>query len=76
MAKDSEANSKEWNNGLIMLSWATTVYTYPFVLKCQCELTIRSSFSGSHTFSLTASPKIGPDPNSFTFVLVTARFWP
>ena len=37
---------------------------------------IRPKFSGSHTFSLTASAKIGPDPNSFTFVLVTARFWP
>ena len=31
-------------------------------------------------YSLTATAKIGlligPDPNSFTFVLVTARFWP
>ena len=26
----------------------------------RCELTIRSNFSGSHTFSLTASAKIGP----------------
>ena len=25
--------------------------------------------SGSHTFSLTATTKIGPDPNSFMFVL-------
>ena len=38
MAKDSEANSKEWNNGLLMLSWATTVYTYPFVLKVSIKL--------------------------------------
>ena len=38
MAKDSEANSKEWNNGLLMLSWATTVYTYPFVLKASIKL--------------------------------------
>ena len=28
------------------------------------------------TFSLKASAKIGPDTNSLTFVLVTARFWP
>ena len=38
MAKDSEANSKEWNNGLLMLSWATTIYTYPFVLKVSIKL--------------------------------------
>ena len=38
MAKDSEANSKEWNNGLLMLSWATTVYTYPFVIKVSIKL--------------------------------------
>ena len=38
MVKDSEANSKEWNNGLLMLSWATTVYTYPFVLKVSIKL--------------------------------------
>ena len=37
---------------------------------------IRPNFSGSHTFSLTATAKIGPDTNSVTFVLVTARFWP
>ena len=36
---------------------------------------IRPNFSGSHTFSLTASAEIGPDTNSLTFVLVTARFW-
>ena len=28
------------------------------------------------TFSLKATAKIGPDTNSLTFVLVTARFWP
>ena len=27
-------------------------------------------------FSLTATAKIGPDTNSLTFMLVTARFWP
>ena len=37
---------------------------------------IRPNFSGSYTFSLTATAKIGPDTNSLTFVLVTARFWP
>ena len=37
---------------------------------------IRPNFSGSHRFSLTATAKIGPDTNSLTFVLVTARFWP
>ena len=37
---------------------------------------IRPNFSGSHTFSLTATAEIGPDTNSLTFVLVTARFWP
>ena len=37
---------------------------------------IRPSFSGSHTFSLTVTAKIGPDTNSLAFVLVTARFWP
>ena len=37
---------------------------------------IRPNFSGSHTFSLTATAKIGPDTNSLRFVLVTARFWP
>ena len=30
--------------------------------------------SGSHTFSLTASSKIGPDPNSFTFVVSGSLF--
>ena len=30
--------------------------------------------SGSHTFSLTATAKIGPDTNYCKFVLVTARF--
>ena len=36
------------------------------------EPQIRPNFSGSHTFSLTATAKIGPDPHSFTL----ARFWP
>ena len=36
----------------------------------------RPNFSGCHTFSLTATAKIGPDTNSLTLVLVTARFWP
>ena len=30
----------------------------------------------SHTFSLTATDKIGPDTNSLTFVPTAARFWP
>ena len=36
----------------------------------------QANFSNSHKFSPTATAKIGPDTNSLTFVLVTARFWP
>ena len=52
---------------------------------CRCSLNslqgplypeIRPNFSGSHTFFLTATAKIGPDTKSHKFVLTAARFWP
>ena len=38
MVEDSEANSRKWNNGLIKLSWAAKVWTYPFVLNVSMKL--------------------------------------
>ena len=36
----------------------------------------QAQFEGFSYILLTATAEIGPDPNSFTFVLVRARFWP
>ena len=35
----------------------------------------QAQFSGSHTFTVTATAKPGPDTNSYKFVLTAARFW-
>ena len=36
--EDSQANSKEWNNGLIKLSKAAKVYMHPFALNVSMKL--------------------------------------
>ena len=38
IAKDSQANWKEWNNGLIKLSKTVKVYTHPFALNVSMKL--------------------------------------